>query len=297
MTDISFFINEKRSLSQYREQKLKKDLNYDKSTNEVDIDGRKFKLSKTNGKRRDMLSISLSPVSGSTINYTDDALRLKRSKSLKAAIHHEIGHQTERDHWDTVYSDVISSSEKYLQRIKNDDSKKDVYKKIEGIIDSSVMPSETKDAPRTLHVLIRKLSEAGVPDLKKYNSEIRDFDKNVVIPTYKKYGVKGSHGKTLEEYHADLHASNKVGTKVMKNAIKDVESSDRRSANKYSLKNYKGELSNEMKARRKVIKDNAKLLSDEAMKKESVDYKLLIYEYEMNGLITSDECKLLIQGV
>ena len=255
-----FLITEMKSREEYRERKLKKSLNYNKKDKTVEIDGIKAGFEKQKRKDTFIAEIETGPIHRK-INYSDDLFKLKHPKSAEGVIRHEYGHAKERDHWYAVYYDIMNDVENYCMKTYDENK----IKRVKDIMDRANIPSETDDAPRTVHVLIRKLTEAGVPNLKKYNSEIRDFDKNTVIKTYKKYGVKNRHGRTLEEYHADLHSAAAIGTKAAKNMINDVAKTERRDAKKH---NYPlGDSSREDTARRKVIERNQKLTADEAMKK------------------------------
>ena len=255
-----FLITEMKSREEYRERKLKKSLNYNKKDKTIEIDGRKVKFEKQKRKNTFIADAQGGPISRK-INYTDDLFKLKHPKSAEAVIRHEYGPIKERDHWDAVYFDIVGDAENYCTRTHDEDK----IKRVKDILDRTEIPSETNDAPRTVHVLIRKLTDAGVPNLKKYNSEIRDFDKNTVTKTYKKYGVKNRHGRTLEEYHADLHSAAAIGTKAAKNMINDLDKTSRRDAEKRNCSPRDNSVENI--ARRKVIEKNQKLTADEAMKK------------------------------
>lgn len=256
-----YLIMEMKSRMEYRERKLKKDLNYDKETKTITVNGKKHGFS-----RDDKTWVANNGVGpfGDEITYSKELLKLKHPKSSKFVIHHEIAHKEERDYWDGIYSNIMDDVDRYIDSIKNDSDKRE---KIQKIVDSYYYYPSTssKDTPRTVHVLIRKLTDAGVPNLNKYNSEIRDFDKNVVTKTYKKYDVKNKHGRTLEEYHADLRSADSVGSKVAKTALSDLEKINRKDAKKNNANC--GENTKEMIARRKVIGQNAKMRAKESMKK------------------------------
>lgn len=255
-----YLIMEMKSRTEYRERKLKKDLNYDKKTKTITVDGKSHRFS-----RNDNTWIADNRIGpfGDEITYSKELLKFKHPKSSKFAIQHEIAHKEERDYWDAIYSNIMDDVDRYIDSIKNDSDKRE---KIQKIVDSYDYPSiSSNDAPRTVHVLIRKLTDAGVPNLNKYNSEIRDFDKNVVTKTYKKYDVKNKHGRTLEEYHADIRSADSVGSKVAKTALSDLEKINRKDAKKNNANC--GENTKEMIARRKVIGQNAKMRAKESMKK------------------------------
>ena len=80
-----------------------------------------------------------------------------------------------------------------------------------------------------------------------------------------KYDVKNKHGRTLEEYHADIRSADSVGSKVAKTALSDLEKINRKDAKKNNANC--GENTKEMIARRKVIGQNAKMRANESLKK------------------------------
>jgi hypothetical protein len=225
-----------KTVSEYRERALKKKYNYNKKDKTLEIDNEKFtyKLDKT--KKGNLATID--PVHGG-ITIGKDSFKFKHPKTIDFVMHHEKGHLDEKRQSIYLFDKIYIDTEKYMNKIKN----KDQYDKIDKILDKYDLDYiiYSKDSPRRIHLMIKDLTNAGVPDLQKYNDNIK-FDANVIIPTYNKHKVPRGHGTSLEEYHADIRSTDKVGDRTAIKALKDIY-----------IKQNGG---SEMKSRIEVIKKN-----------------------------------------